>query len=561
MPCRLYRSALPLLLVFLCSTVPAPRAPALTPDQIVLVVNRNLPAGVELAEFYAKQRGIPDGRVVAVNLPFHPKVEEVSPAQYEFAVARVVREFLVKNGLEKQVTCLVTFYGVPLRIRARKNTPAEARELAGLDEEAKRVRAEIESVLAEAEKLAGEVDAGFQAGKGTELTDLARRADAALGTRTVNRALAVAGAERRRGLGRRWVGLVGRIAGPLQVDEFRARPELAGLVDRPVTPEQLRASRARAAELQKQLAAARYDVALDAEARQTMRTVLREHFGLLRYAEAVESQRLILSETETAAALDSELALLWWGHHPRAKWQTNLLHYKLAGRVPAGAPPTLMVMRLDGPSPQVVKDIITASVEVERQGLSGRIVLDGRGMNGDDGYGQYDKTIRRLAALLKEKTKLDVTFDDQPAVLQPPNASGVLVENVAAYCGWYSVGNYVPALRFRRGAVAYHVASFELTSLRDPNNRGWVRGLLLAGVASSLGPVAEPYLHSFPPADEFFPLLFTGRLTLAEVYWKTTPLTSWMNTCIGDPLYTPYRVNPPLRAEDLPEGLRRVVGN
>ena len=236
-----------------------------------------------------------------------------------------------------------------------------------------------------------------------------------------------------------------------------------------------------------------------------------------------------------------------------------MLHYKAAGRVNVQLPPTLMVTRLDGPTPQLVKDLITASDEVEQRGLSGRVVLDARGLTGDDAYAQYDKTIRRLAELLKAKSKLDVVFDDEPAVLQPPNPGGVRVENVAAYCGWYSVNHYVPALRLRRGAVAFHVASFEMVSLRDPNNQGWVRGLLNAGAAASLGPVAEPYLHSFPAADEFFPLLFTGRLTLAEVYWKTTPLTSWMISCIGDPLYTPYRANPALRVEDLPAPLQAAL--
>src|SRR5262249_57076202 len=107
-------------------------------------------------------------------------------------------------------------------------------------------------------------------------------------------------------------------------------------------------------------------------------------------------------------------------------------------------------------------------------------------------------------------------------------------------------------------AVGFHVASFELISLHDRNEKGWVRGLLNDGVAATLGPVAEPYLQSFPPADEFFPLLLTGKLTLSEVYWRTTPMVSWMQTCIGDPLYTPFKNNPALKPHDLPKPLRVV---
>ena len=129
---------------------------------------------------------------------------------------------------------------------------------------------------------------------------------------------------------------------------------------------------------------------------------------------------------------------------------------------------------------------------------------------------------------------------------------------MALYCGWYSVHNYVPGMKFNRGAVGYHVASFELVSLRQ-HEGGWVRGLLYAGVVGSVGPVAEPYLHSFPAPDEFFPLLLTGKMTLAEVYWTTVPLASWMQTCIGDPLYTPYAKNPAMKVQDLPDVLKPAV--
>jgi hypothetical protein len=40
------------------------------------------------------------------------------------------------------------------------------------------------------------------------------------------------------------------------------------------------------------------------------------------------------------------------------------------------------------------------------------------------------------------------------------------------------------------------------------------------------------------------------------VYWDTTPLTSWMICMIGDPLYTPYKQNPQMKVDDLPERLR-----
>jgi hypothetical protein len=75
----------------------------------------------------------------------------------------------------------------------------------------------------------------------------------------------------------------------------------------------------------------------------------------------------------------------------------------------------------------------------------------------------------------------------------------------------------------------------------------------------TLGAVNEPYLHAFPSPEEFFPLLMTGKMTLAEVYWATTPLTSWMMTFIGDPMYNPYAKNPKVKVEDLPELFRPML--
>src|ERR1041385_2820398 len=98
-----------------------------------------------------------------------------------------------------------------------------------------------------------------------------------------------------------------------------------------------------------------------------------------------------------------------------------------------------------------------------------------------------------------------------------------------------------------------------MLSLRADTEKGWLAGLLNGGVAATIGSVAEPYLGAFPLPDDFFPLLLTGKLTLAEVYWKTVPMASWMMVCIGDPLYTPFKATPQLTLEDLPMPLRRAL--
>jgi uncharacterized protein (TIGR03790 family) len=266
-----------------------------------------------------------------------------------------------------------------------------------------------------------------------------------------------------------------------------------------------------------------------------------------------------LAEEQSHSAFDSELATLWIDNAPASRWLAN----PLAG--PAAPDPTtrpviLMVSRLDGRDPQQVRDLIATSLKVERDGLRGKIVIDSRGIaaqgpgGNPDGYGLFDDQLRKLAQYLQQNATLKLVHDDQPEVIQPPGPT-----EVAVYVGWYSLTKYVPAIRFEPGAVGYHVASFEMRSLRDPSKPGWVRGLLDDGVVATTGPVAEPFLSAFPPPGDFVPLLLTGKLSLAEVYWQTTPLMSWQMGLIGDPLYRPFAATPALTVEKLPPTLRLKI--
>jgi uncharacterized protein (TIGR03790 family) len=539
-------------LALLSPCLAASRAAALEPDQIALVVNANVPASRELAELYARKRGIPAGRIVSLDLPFPD--EEMPFARYDQSVVPAVRAFLRDNRLRDRVTCLVTFWGVPLRIGRRVPAPGDAEQLRIVQTEMDGARRDLAAATEQAEALAKELRPDFTPGQGNEHPQLAKRAGDALSTVATSALSMPPGPQRDRAVGR-MVTLFDKLLGDAETAQRLAGPELSRIAPPDaVTPQRVARAKEQAAEWAGQVKA----LGARPPSPQTFaatRTLVRDHFGLFRYYELLAGQLAACESKETESAFDSELALLWWDNYPRYRWQPNTLNYK-SQSLPPGAPATVMVMRLDGPTEQSVDRIILSSIRVEKEGLKGQAALDGRGLKGEDGYGRYDSTIRRLAELLRSKTTMRVTFDDTEALFQPgPKAPA----GVAIYCGWYSLRNYVPAMGFSEGAVGFHVASSELVSLRTPNERGWVRGLINDGVVASLGPVAEPYLHAFPAADEFFPLLMTGDLTLAEVYWKTNPLTSWMNACIGDPLYRPYKVNPPLKAADLPEPLRAAL--
>jgi uncharacterized protein (TIGR03790 family) len=259
-----------------------------------------------------------------------------------------------------------------------------------------------------------------------------------------------------------------------------------------------------------------------------------------------------LGHAESQAAVDSELSLLWWEGYELRRWQVNPNHFQVPDARRQARPPVVMVSRLDGPTAAIARGLVDQALAAEEKGLAGKVYVDARGIKYDPkadagfGYGGYDESLREMARLLEKEAGLPVTLDDQPGLFAPGSCP-----DCALYCGWYALANYVDCCRFVPGAVAYHIASAEAVSLRDPKAKYWCKCLLEQGVAATLGPVAEPYTIGFPKPAEFFGLLVTGRYPLVECYYRTLLLNSWMTVLIGDPLYNPFAAAPKLRPEQV----------
>ncbi len=272
---------------------------------------------------------------------------------------------------------------------------------------------------------------------------------------------------------------------------------------------------------------------------------LAKRASLLATAQLVSKSLVALETKHSKSSFDSELATLWNDVPAAHLWLPN----PLARRDPAAAWVTdaLMVARLDGLEPAHVLRIIDDSVAVELEGLEGKLVVDSRGLRmpgaggKPDGYAPFDEQLRQLAALLSQAATQEVVHDDLPATFARAADGTAAIADVAAYVGWYRLRDYNAPFDLARGAVAYHVASYELVSLRNPNEKGWVAGLLRDGAAASLGPTSEPFLSAFPPPTTFVPLLLTGRFTLAEVYWATVPHVSWQMALRGGPALSAVR--------------------
>jgi len=201
--------------------------------------------------------------------------------------------------------------------------------------------------------------------------------------------------------------------------------------------------------------------------------------------------------------------------------------------------------------------MVDDALSIEEHGPAGTFYIDARGLAADPqpgSFGEYDQSLRDLARLAREAAGLDVVLNNEDRLFQPGECPGA-----ALYCGWYSLANYIDAFEWKPGAVGYHIASGEAATLRNPRSNVWCKRMLESGVAATLGPVYEPYLAAFPKPHEFFPVLLTGKLTLAETYALTSPFCSWVMVLAGGPLYNPYRARPRLRVDQLPEPLRLAL--
>lgn len=550
----LHRQFLPMLVGAVLLLVAAAQALGLQADQLLLIVNRNMPESRELAELYAATRGVPDGRILELDLP---QGESMGERAYRQKVVPAVRGFLREHELETQVTCIVTFYGVPLRIGSRQLDQAQQTEFAALREQRTKLHQQVLHTVTSLEQLAGELSSNFQPPTTQQSLDaLTQRADAAI--RTAGRLVGHLDPARRAATTQRLMQAIEVLSGPAGVVDRMAVDPNADPQSPQVQHITALRQRVRAARQQFEELRARPQ---DPEARAQLRELVAENFGLLPSARLVEEHITLLDAEQTSAAFDSELALLWWDAYPRSRWVLNPLHHGVSPEQRGKAPRVLMVSRIDAPTPEIARRIIEDSVAAEREGLRGNVAIDvGGSMTlaakvGDrQQYGVWDSHLQSLARMVREHTDLKLILDQAAQVFQPGD-----VPECAVYCGWYSLRNYVPAFEFVRGAVGYHIASFELKALRDPEEKGWVANLLRDGVVATVGPVDEPYLQAFPQPDEFFSLLLAGQMTLAEVYWTTTPMASWQMVLIGDPLYRPFGKNPPLAPSALPENLREKL--
>ncbi len=520
----------------------SPARGELTPGQCALIYNGKSEASRELATYYADARAIPRDQMVALDAPLR---ESVTRAEYE-RLAVQVRAFLAGEAMpQRDIRCLVTFYDVPLKVEAVKPTEADARQAGALTLR----RSALESDWAvKLQEASAALPPRVQALVDRDVA--ADRDNPALRTNSLLRrwwdhgkALPVEEQPEQR---RRLMKWIGEVQGLTAILGATNGVEASNIRTDALERTQQEAAQAEA-EITRGMASLPDDPAFDrwTAALQTSR-------GLAGAVKLLTQRIEALTPTDSEAAFDSELALVLHEDVPLTRWTENpaCMFNPVAPVAPPEGPRILMVARIDAPTPAIARRLITDAVEVEKTGLTGTFYIDARGLK-DGAYREYDDDLRMLATWTRRHTKLPVVLDDRPDVFAEGSAP-----DAALYCGWYSLAKYVPALKPRPGAVGFHIASFELASLRREDKAYWCAGLLRDGVAATLGPTSEPYLTAFPRPTAFFALLMSGELTLVECYARTNPMLSWRMALIGDPLYRPFARNPQYSLRSAMESLQ-----
>jgi uncharacterized protein (TIGR03790 family) len=245
-----------------------------------------------------------------------------------------------------------------------------------------------------------------------------------------------------------------------------------------------------------------------------------------------------------AASVDSELTLLYFDLHGRSHVLPGGIANPFFGKTGATFRhpdfPIYLVTRLAGYDFEDVKGIVDRAQLAHNRG---KFVIDLKGADTTPGNNWLLNAAQQLPS---DRVVLDRTAD----VLEHES-------DVIAYASW---GSNDPARKQRHldfhwlpGAImTEYVSTNGRTFVRPPdswNIGAWgdakasfagspqtlTADYIHDGATGASGHVYEPYLGFNPRPNILLPAYYHGR-NLAESYYLSIPLLSWMNIVIGDPL-------------------------
>lgn len=112
---------------------------ALEPDEILIIANGNRSESLAIAQYYCAKRGVPAENILTLRLGTKLNYT-ISRANYEKQMAEPIRERLLSLGSSGHIKCLLTTYGVPVKVGGRGPLEGQVdklKQLRGLVEQEK----------------------------------------------------------------------------------------------------------------------------------------------------------------------------------------------------------------------------------------------------------------------------------------------------------------------------------------------------------------------------------------------------------------------------------------
>ena len=234
------------------------------------------------------------------------------------------------------------------------------------------------------------------------------------------------------------------------------------------------------------------------------------------------------------SAVDAELSLLAVGGYDITAMVPNpLFGNERPATIDSGM--VVKVTRLDGPTWESARHLVTSAEEAERTGLVGRYYVDWQGPHADG-----DQWLRATAKQLDE-----LGFDGDVESTAATFGLAARFDAPVLYFGWYAGNLNGPFTRdeftFPAGAIALHIHSFSAPTLHSDVS-GWCGPLVARGIAATLGNVFEPYLGFTHRPNLLLRALAQGK-NFGDAVYYSLPVLSWQAVAIGDPLYRPFQVS------------------
>jgi len=144
-------------LAILALLVPSERTLALEPQEILIIANGHIAESVEIARYYCQAREVPKANIL--SLPLGPKLSEtISRRDYERLLVEPIREEFDTRQLIGKIKCLLTVYGVPIKVGPRGALTEQADARQKLQAVAEQVKTKVEQLKQDGSTASGEYE-------------------------------------------------------------------------------------------------------------------------------------------------------------------------------------------------------------------------------------------------------------------------------------------------------------------------------------------------------------------------------------------------------------------